>query len=130
MSSTTPINKAWYLKHEIQGFPQESDFEIKQVDLPTATNLEPNQYLVRVEYFAADPYQRNLFRNPQLFGNVAVAYGIGHVIASQNTTFPVGTIVSGCFPAQSYFVTSTSFDIINNEFNIPLSAFIGIAGMF
>lgn len=125
---TTPINKAWIIKHEIQGTATADDFEIKEVPYPTLTT--ENQYLVKVAYFGADPYQRNLLRNPKYFGNVAVAYGVGTVIDSKNKAFPQGTIVTGCFPAQIYFATdSTQFDVINNEFNLPLSVFIGVAGM-
>jgi NADPH-dependent curcumin reductase CurA len=114
------------------GTPSPADFRTVTVDLP---ELGEDEVRVRNEYVSVDPYMRGRMNDArsyvQPFGLDETMTGgaVGRVIESRSDTLPVGTAVLHGFgwrnvaqgPAQQFSPLP--------ETGLPLSAFLGAAGM-
>ncbi|XP_040819071.1 prostaglandin reductase 1 [Ochotona curzoniae] len=81
--------KRWTLKTQFHGFPKNSDFELKTVDLPPLNNGE---VLLEALFLSVDPYMR-LASKRLKEGDTMMGEQVARVVESKNPTFPVGTIV-------------------------------------
>jgi len=84
-------------------------------------SLEP-YVLARMKAFMPNRFQ---------IGQAIEGCGIGVVVRSENPGFQVGDHLHGFYPFQEYSVLreTESFTKIHNEYNLPWSVFVGIAGL-
>jgi NADPH-dependent curcumin reductase CurA len=89
------------------GFPQESDFALDEVDVPGPGSGE---VLVRVRYVSVDPYQRGRmsearsYARPVEIGDVMTSQSVGEVVESNDGRFSPGDVVVGQLGWQEYAV--------------------------
>lgn len=104
---TTP-NRALHLVARPNGLPKDSDFELRDA---ASVPLGDGQIRIAVRFLSIDPAMRvwmteqKSYWPPVELGAVMRAAGIGEVIESNNSKFPVGTWVSGMTGAQSELVS-------------------------
>jgi NADPH-dependent curcumin reductase len=125
-------NKQVILAHRPQGMVKESDFEIREIEIPT---LQEGQVLIKNEYISLDPAMRGWMNEGTTYipgvalGAVMRAFAAGQVVASKNAQYTEGTFVVGLTGAQTYAVSDgkglTQVDLSKG----PLSWHLGILGM-
>ncbi|KAL9711377.1 putative secondary metabolism biosynthetic enzyme [Leucoagaricus gongylophorus] len=96
-------------------------------------------FLLKTLYLSVDPYFRGRMREPQIksyapafrIGGSLNGHGIGVVLRSEHDGVKKGDYVHGFFQHQQYNILPDleSMYVVDNKHNIPLSAFIGPAGM-
>jgi NADPH-dependent curcumin reductase CurA len=99
-------------------------------------------FLLKTLVLSPDPYMRRRMRDPSIQSYSAafelnqsiVGHGIGVVIRSESSKFPVGSKWAGpTIPWQEYSIldenNTARFNQIPEGLNVPLSTFIGINGM-
>lgn len=79
--------KRWTLKKHFEGYPKESDFELKTAELPPLKNGE---VLLEALFLTVDPYMRMVDMKE---GDTFVGTQVARVVESKNSTLPTGTIV-------------------------------------
>ncbi|KAL5225309.1 hypothetical protein ABZP36_011948 [Zizania latifolia] len=97
------------LRHHVEGFPSEEDFEVKTGRL--SWRPESGEVLVRNLYLSMDPYQLNRMkrRSPShvavdgiVPGERITAYGAGEVVASACAEYKEGDVVAGLLGWEDY----------------------------
>ena len=125
-------NKQWLLKRRPQGEAQESDFELRETDVPP---LSDGQLLIKVHSLSLDPYMRGRmdesksYAAPQPLGEVMVGATVGEVIDSKHPKYRAGDMVTGPGGWQQYFVSNGSGLQKVDTHAIPASAWLGAVGM-
>ncbi|KAF8119780.1 hypothetical protein EV363DRAFT_1195283, partial [Boletus edulis] len=134
----TVTNKRIIFKEYPKGLPipgQTTTFDASQtIDLD---NVPLNGgILVKLLVLSLEPY---IMARMQPFMPVSLSlqhptiecFGIGVVLRSEKPAFQVGDHLHGSYPFQEYSVLrqTESFTKIHNEYNLPWSAFVGIAGL-
>ncbi|KAK9159624.1 hypothetical protein Syun_005965 [Stephania yunnanensis] len=132
------------LKNQIEGAPQESNFEIKETSLKQISNDEA-QLIVKNLYVSIDPYQLNRMKslssthsatkyaNQVKLGQAIDAHGVGRVVVCGDERFKEGDLVVGHFGWEEYtLINTTTADgffrkIESSEF--PPSYYLGILGI-
>lgn len=115
-----------------QGQLSPGNFRIETVPIPA---LQDGQLLVRNHYLSIDPYMRmrvedmKSYAEPQGLGKVMVGGTVGEVVESKNPRFRVGEFVAGAFGWSEMGVSDGSGLRRLDTSRIPLSAFLGVAGM-
>jgi NADPH-dependent curcumin reductase CurA len=90
-----------------EGFPNESDFAVDEVNVPGPGTGE---VLVRVQYASVDPYQRGRmsearsYAQPLEIGDVITSQSLGEVVESNDPRFSPGDRVVGQLGWQEYAV--------------------------
>ncbi|XP_055055815.2 prostaglandin reductase 1 [Misgurnus anguillicaudatus] len=84
--------KTWVLKQHFEGFPKDTDFELKIVQLP---ELKDGEVLFEAVFLSVDPYMRPFSRFRMQAGDVMIGTQVAKVIQSKNPAFPVGCHVIG-----------------------------------
>ncbi|XP_070848838.1 prostaglandin reductase 1-like [Chaetodon trifascialis] len=84
--------KTWILAKHFDGFPKDSDFELKVEDLPSPKDGE---VLLEAVFLSIDPYMRPFSRVRMKEGDVMIGTQVAKVIQSKNPAFPVGSHVVG-----------------------------------
>ncbi|XP_033465925.1 prostaglandin reductase 1-like [Epinephelus lanceolatus] len=84
--------KVWVLAKHFDGFPKDSDFELKVEELPA---LKDGEVLVEAVFLSVDPYMRPFSRVRMNEGDVMIGTQVAKVIQSNNPKFPVGSHVVG-----------------------------------
>ncbi|XP_055055823.2 prostaglandin reductase 1 [Misgurnus anguillicaudatus] len=84
--------KTWVLKQHFEGFPKDTDFELKIVQLP---ELKDGEVLFEAVFLSVDPYIRPFSRFRMQAGDVMIGTQVAKVIQSNNPAFPVGCHVIG-----------------------------------
>ncbi|XP_051284731.1 prostaglandin reductase 1 [Dicentrarchus labrax] len=84
--------KTWILKKHFDGFPKDSDFELKVEELPEPKDGE---VLLEAVFLSVDPYMRPFSRVRMKEGDVMIGTQVSKVIKSKNPAFPVGSHVVG-----------------------------------
>ena len=98
-------NKQIRLAARPVGNPKESDFQLTVEETPP---LSTNDVLIEVQQLSLDPAMRGWMNagrsyiRPVQIGEVMRAGGAGKVIASENSKFAVGDIVTGTMGIQQY----------------------------
>ena len=106
-STMTTMNRRLLLKHRPEGLVRREDFELVETPLPA---LNDGEILVRVLYISMDPTNRVWMRDipqympPVAIGEVMRAGGIGRVVQSRSSRYPVGTLIHGMTHWQEYLV--------------------------
>jgi NADPH-dependent curcumin reductase len=106
---TEIMNAQWRLRSRPVGMVKESDFEL--VEEPLAEPGE-GELVVRHCFIAFEPAMRGWLNDvrsyvpPVGIGETMRAATVGEVIASNNSDYPVGTMVSGMLGWQKYAITN------------------------
>ncbi|KAF8441615.1 alcohol dehydrogenase [Boletus edulis BED1] len=133
----TVTNKRIIFKEYPKGLPipgQTTTFDASQtIDLD---NVPLNGgILVKLLVLSLEPYimarMQPFMPNMYQIGDMIECFGIGVVLRSEKPAFQVGDHLHGSYPFQEYSVLrqTESFTKIHNEYNLPWSAFVGIAGL-
>nr|XP_010968382.1 prostaglandin reductase 1 isoform X1 [Camelus bactrianus] len=120
--------RSWILKKHFKGYPTNSDFELKTVELPPLKNGE---VLLEALFISVDPYMRLVSKRLKE-GDKMMGQQVARVVESKNSAFPVGTIVL----VQSGWTTHSISDGKDLEKllaewpdTLPLSLALGTVGM-
>ncbi|XP_040039016.2 prostaglandin reductase 1 [Gasterosteus aculeatus] len=84
--------KTWILAKHFDGFPKDSDFELKVEELPAPRDGE---VLLEALFLSVDPYMRPYSKLRMNEGDVMIGSQVAKVIQSKNLAFPVGSHVVG-----------------------------------
>ncbi len=120
------------LANRPQGWVQESDFKLVEVDRPQPADGE---ILVKNLFLSLDPYMRGRMDAAKSYaanvelGTVMVGGTVGEVIESHNSKFKAGQILVGMLGWQQYATSNGSGLRIVDREGLPLSAYLGPAGM-
>src|SRR5919197_1064662 len=101
------MNRRVTLAARPDGFPQESDFALDEVNVP---GPGAGEVLVRVRYVSVDPYQRGRmsearsYAKPLELGDVITSQSLGEVVESNDGRFAAGDLVVGQLGWQEYAV--------------------------
>lgn len=82
--------KFWVMTKHFDGFPKNSDFELKVEELPEPKDGE---VLLEAVFLSVDPYMRPFSRVSMKEGDVMIGTQVAKVIQSKNPAFPVGSHV-------------------------------------
>ncbi|MBU4610175.1 NADP-dependent oxidoreductase [Achromobacter sp. GG226] len=128
----TTRNRRIVLASRPDGAVTPDNFRFETVDVPEPAE---GQVLVRVHYLSLDPYMRGRmndgrsYANPQALDETMVGGTVGEVIASRDPGFAVGDKVVGNLGWQEYGVADAKILQKVDDSRVPLSAFLGPAGM-
>ena len=127
-----PTNTQVILKQRPNGVPKESDFELREQEMP---ELRDGQVLVRTAYISVDPYMRGRISGRKSYiapipvGGVMEGGSAGFVEASKHPGFREGDSVHGMWGWQTFGVepgeTLQRADVSLG----PLSTYLGVLGM-
>ncbi len=128
-------NRQWVLAQRPDGIPDESTFDLKEVESPP---LEDAQVRVRIDYFTIDPGSRpGLTRASYIpihpIGGVMMSAGVGTVIESNHDKFTDGDLVAGALGWQDAGVFPAK-GLIKLDPNIfpgmlPVTTALGVLGI-
>jgi NADPH-dependent curcumin reductase CurA len=114
------------------GWVEESNFKIVETPI---TKPGPNELLVKNHWLSLDPYMRGRmsdaksYAQPVQIGQVMVGGTVGEVIESNNPKFKPGDFTVGALGWQTHAVTNGDGLMKVDPKLIPLSAYLGVAGM-
>jgi NADPH-dependent curcumin reductase CurA len=112
--------------------PSPDNFRLETVDTP---ELKEGEILVRNEYLSLDPYMRGRmseeksYAAPQPLGETMIGGTAGEVIASKNAKYAVGDKVVGALGWAEIGVSDGVALRKVDTARVPLSAYLGVAGM-
>ncbi|XP_051993852.1 prostaglandin reductase 1-like [Xyrauchen texanus] len=126
--------KMWVLKKHFEGFPKESNFELREEIVP---ELKDGDVLVEAIYFSVDPYMRALSRMWMNEGDVQYGTQLAKVLKSKDPEFPEGCYVLAECGWRTHTVTKSKgpngpiLTQIVPEWpkDIPMSLALGSLGM-
>ena len=125
-------NKQVLLANRPRGWVQESDFQIVDTPIPQAGEGE---VLLKTLYLSLDPYMRGRMDDARSYaaktelGDVMVGGTMSEVVASNNPKFQPGDIVASNAGWQQYVVSNgKGLRKVDPDY-IPLTAYLGTAGM-
>jgi len=102
------VNRRVTLASRPVGFPQESDFEVDEAEVPSPG---PGEVLVQTHWVSVDPYQRSRMSTARSYakglelGDVVTAQAVGEVVESNDPRYePAGDFVVGQLGWQDYAV--------------------------
>ncbi len=125
-------NKQVLLANRPTGWVQELDFRIVETPVPEPG---PGQMLVKIHWLSLDPYMRGRmstgksYAKPAEIGEPMVGGTVGEVVASAGGKFKPGDFVVGSLGWQQYALTNGEGLLKVDPALIPLSAYLGVAGM-
>lgn len=136
MSTTAELNRCFRLRRRPTGRVTDADLEYVEEPIP---EIGPGQALVRTLYLSVDPTNRiwmtemRSYIDPVPLDAVMRGIGIGQVVASERSDFPVGAIVTGLTGYQAYAVIDDATDempysVLPEPLPAPLSMFLGALG--
>ncbi|XP_056156386.1 prostaglandin reductase 1-like [Lampris incognitus] len=121
--------KTWILTKHFEGFPKESDFELRLEQLPEPRDGE---VLLEAVFLSVDPYMRPFSRVRMNEGEVMIGAQVAKVIQSNNPAFPVGSHVVGRCGWRTHTVCDgTGLTPIMADWpqDVPMSLALGAIGM-
>ncbi|XP_072966121.1 2-alkenal reductase (NADP(+)-dependent)-like [Typha angustifolia] len=138
-------NKRIAIKHYVDGFPSESNLEIKSSPLRLMINIAEDSEVVIVKnlFLSVDPYQINRMKMHSSSqkaidfakrlepGERIDAFGVGRVVASGNSNFKKDDVVAGLLGWEDYTVVRPGGNIlrrIDPVDHFPLSYHVGVLG--
>ncbi|KAG9316282.1 alcohol dehydrogenase [Chiua virens] len=130
------INNRILLKEFPTGLPvpgQTTVFDSSQTIDPDNVPLNGG-VLLKTLVLSLEPYvfarMKPFMPNRHRIGEPLEAYGIGVVLRSENSAFQVGDHLHGLYPFREYLVQhEPSFTKVHNEYNLPWTVFLGVAGL-
>ncbi len=126
------INRQWLLAARPVGFPKESDFELREANLP---NPEHGEVLIRLEYLSIDPYMRGRMNEGKSYtpgvqiGEVMTGEGVGVVVESRSPAYSAGDHVVTRTGWQEYATAHESAVRKVDPDVAPVSTSLGVLGM-
>ncbi|XP_004253034.1 2-alkenal reductase (NADP(+)-dependent) [Solanum lycopersicum] len=130
-------NKQILLKDYVNGFPKESDMELRISSMKLKVPEDSNSVLVKNLYLSCDPYMRPRMKKTEgsytdsfTPGSPIVGFGVAKVVDSAHPKFKKDELVWGITGWEEYSVIKapeTLFKIHNTD--VPLSYYTGILGM-
>ena len=127
------MNRQVLLASRPEGIPQAEHFRIVESAVPVPG---PGQVLVRNVWLSVEPAMRGWvnaaanYSEPVAIGAVMRAFAAGHVVASNDPAWPVGTPVTGLFGWQDYaLVDGSAIERRIEETDLPLSTALGVLGI-
>lgn len=130
-------NKQILLKNYVNGFPKESDMELKMSSMKLKVPEDSNTVLVKNLYLSCDPYMRPRMKKMEgsytdsfTLGSPLVGFGVAKVVDSAHPKFKKDDLVWGITGWEEYSIIKapeTLFKIHNTD--VPLSYYTGILGM-
>lgn len=126
------INRQILLVSRPQGEATLDNFHLAAPELP---ELGDGQVLVRNIYLSLDPYMRGRMSDaksyapPQPLDTVMIGATVGEVIESRNADWQPGDKVAAMFGWQEYGISDGSQLRRIDDARVPLSVFLGAAGM-
>ncbi|KAE8688167.1 common plant regulatory factor 1-like [Hibiscus syriacus] len=135
------INRYIAIKNHANDAPQDSDFKLKSSPLTLSMDPGSDEFIVRNLYVSIDPFQLNRMKSyssSQESSKNAVAiipgeaintYGDSRVVASENSKFEKGDIVTGFLNWEEFTVVKAG-GMLNklDPMGFPLSYHVGILG--
>lgn len=125
-------NRQWLLAARPEGFPKESDFELRETALPTP---EHGELLVKLEYLSLDPYMRGRMNAGKSYtpgvgiGEVMTCEGVGVVLKSRSGSYSAGDYVVTRSGWQEYVTAHESAVRKVDPQVAPVSTALGVLGM-
>ncbi|MCA9093970.1 MAG: NADP-dependent oxidoreductase [Planctomycetaceae bacterium] len=125
-------NRAWILKSRPKGMVTTDNFELRESPVDTPSEGE---FLIRTIWLSVDPYMRGrmndrrTYIDPVALESVMCGSGVGVVIESKNSEYPVGCYVCGEFGWQEYVATNGKGMRRVDPALAPLSTALGVLGM-
>lgn len=127
-------NRKIVLAKHPDGEPAESDFELKEDELPA---LNDGEVLLKVEHLSIDAFIRTMLDNREdsLHGNVTLgdapvtALGIGRVVDSRSSELNQGDAVFGPMGAQTHVIWPANMLRKLDESDVPARTYLGALGM-
>ncbi|KAL5728096.1 hypothetical protein ACHQM5_001218 [Ranunculus cassubicifolius] len=131
------------IKNHINGFPKESDFELKTVTIPLSIEAGSNDVIVKNIYVSIDPYQLGRMKESSPSQDIRVtvsalrlspgqtidAYGVGRVIESGNPGFEKDDLVVGSIGWEEYSLVRGGDTLRKlHSLDLPLSHHVGVLG--
>jgi len=122
----------WRLARRPRGYPVAEDVELVAVDVPVPG---AGEVLVRNSYLSVDPYMRGRMNDaasyaaPYQLGRAMWGGAVGHVTASGDDRFPVGTAVRHGRGWRTHAAVRTGELEVVDEVAAPLTAYLGVLGM-
>ncbi|KAM5332160.1 prostaglandin reductase 1 [Glossophaga mutica] len=120
--------KSWTLKKHFEGYPTNSNFEMKTVELPPLKNGE---VLLEALFLTVDPYMRVAAKRLKE-GDTMMGEQVARVVESKNSAFPTGTIVSVSSGWTTHSISDgKQLETLPEEWpdTLPLSLRLGTVGM-
>ncbi|GAB4858918.1 hypothetical protein Ancab_010391 [Ancistrocladus abbreviatus] len=132
-------NKQIVLKDYVNGFPKESDMELKVTKMHLKLPEGSNAVLVKNLYLSCDPYMRNRMSKPSSTAAYSESYkpaspirgyGVARVLESGDPKFKKGDLVWGITGWEEYSLITFPEGLFKIEHtDVPLSYYTGILGM-
>lgn len=121
------------LKADIEGLPEESDFEFKDAPFP---ELKEGHFIAENHFVSVDPGMRSRlsgvtgYAPPVKPGGMIGGFAIGRVLNSRNSDYKEGDMVAmgGGWASHSIFA-GAGFAFKLPEIDIPSSLFLGVLGI-
>ncbi|HEU0102547.1 MAG TPA: NADP-dependent oxidoreductase [Mycobacteriales bacterium] len=128
----TDTAQEWRLVRRPKGYPVADDVELVDVPVPEP---RPGEVLVRNAYVSVDPYMRGRMNDaasyaaPYQLGKAMWGGAVGHVVASDNERFPVGTAVRHGKAWRTHAAVGPRELEVVDESAAPLTSYLGVLGM-
>ncbi|KAK3567707.1 hypothetical protein QTP86_021631 [Hemibagrus guttatus] len=130
LSQSTMVQaKTWILKQHFEGFPKDSDLELKLEQLPEPKDGE---VLLEAVFLSVDPYMRPFSRMRMQPGDVMIGTQVAKVIQSKNPALPEGSHVVGKCGWRTHTISDgTGLTQFLSDWpqDVPLSLALGGIGM-
>ncbi|PHT85394.1 2-alkenal reductase (NADP(+)-dependent) [Capsicum annuum] len=137
-------NKYVAIKPNINGAPEESDFEIKVENLSLIVETESKVVVVKNLFVSIDPYQINQMKSQSSSqtsisyataitpGEVIDTYGVGRVLVSHRPDFKKDDLVAGLLTWGEYTIVEEGslLNKLDPSLAFPLSYHVGVYGFF
>ncbi|XP_075416428.1 prostaglandin reductase 1 isoform X1 [Tenrec ecaudatus] len=120
--------KTWILKKHFEGYPTNSNFELKTTELPPLKNGE---VLLEALFFTVDPYMRVAAKRLKE-GDKMMGQQVARVVDSKNSAFPAGTTVVAASGWTTHSISDgTGLETLPAEWpdTLPQSLALGAVGM-
>ncbi|GJZ08060.1 NADP(+)-dependent 2-alkenal reductase-like protein [Tanacetum coccineum] len=127
-------NKYIAIKAQIDGAPQESDFEVKTESISLLVKPGSKDIIIKNLYVSIDPYQLNRMKSVMLLKSFRICSryspprGVGKVVASDNPDFEKGDYVVGLISWGEYSISQGMILNKLNPMGFPLSYHVGVLG--
>lgn len=121
--------ETWILTKHFDGFPTDSNFELKVEELTEPKNGE---VLLEAVFLSVDPYMRPFSKVRMKEGEVMIGTQVAKVLQSKNAAFPVGSYVVGRCGWRTHTVcdgTGLTSIIADWPQDVSLSLALGTIGM-
>ena len=118
-----------------QGAVTPENFRLEVLPIPAPENLEDGQVLIRNLVLSIDPYMRvrmddvKSYAAPQALDACMIGAAVGEIVASRNPNYQIGEQVIGLLGWTEYAVSDGLLLRKLNQVKLPLSCYLGCAGM-